>query len=232
MQVDKFLLYLYELFLIIVKLFSRRFFKLFDNTLNLRISMKYKFVVSGAADLSFCSVDAEEKGYKLGKEIVKQNGILITGATTGLPYWAAKGAKEAGGLSVGVSPAATYAAHVKTYHLPTEYFDFIIYTGFGYSGRNLILTKSADAVIVGCGGFGTLNEFTIALEDNKPLGIMTGTGGTAEEVSYLLEHIKDPHRHGKGKVVFSDNPTELVAKLKKMIENEHKEAKVDKQIGE
>ncbi len=194
--------------------------------------MKYKFVVSGAADLSFCSVDAEEKAYKLGKEIVKQNGILITGATTGLPYVSAKGAKEAGGISVGISPAATYAAHVKTYHLPTEYFDFIIYTGFGYSGRNLILTKSADAVIVGCGGFGTLNEFTIALEDNKPLGILTGTGGTADEVDYLIKNIEDPHRHGKGKLIYSDNPAELVAKLAEMIENEHKEVKVGKIIGE
>lgn len=194
--------------------------------------MKYKFVVSGAAELSFCSADADKKGYLLGKEIVKQDGILITGATTGLPYLAAKGAKEAGGLSVGISPAATYAAHVKTYHLPTDYFDFIIYTGFGYSGRNLILTKSADAVIVGCGGFGTLNEFTIALEDNKPLGILTGTGGTAEEVAHLLENIKDPHRHGKGKVVFSDDPAELVAKLVKMIEGERREVKVEKPIGE
>src|SRR3989344_5189215 len=131
--------------------------------------MKYKFVVSGAAIMSFYSVDADKKAYELGQEVVKQGGIVITGATTGVPYYAAKGAKEAGGISVGISPAATYAAHVKTYRLPTDVFDFIIYTGFEYSGRNLILTKSADAVVVGCGGFGTLNEFTIALEDNKPI---------------------------------------------------------------
>lgn len=194
--------------------------------------MKYKFVVSGAADMSFCSADAPERAYQLGKEIVKQGGILITGATTGIPHQAAKGAKDAGGISIGISPAASYAAHVKSYRLPTEHFDFIIYSGFDYSGRNLILTKSADAVIIGCGGFGTLNEFTIALEDNKPIGILTGSGGTADEVAHLLEKIGDPHRHGAGKLVYSDDPGDLVAKLVALIENEQKEAKVGKPIGE
>ena len=182
--------------------------------------------------MSFCSADAPERAYQLGEEIVKQGGILITGATTGIPYEAAKGAKDAGGISIGISPAATYAAHVKSYRLPTEHFDFIIYSGFDYSGRNLILTKSADAVIIGCGGFGTLNEFTIALEDNKPIGILTGTGGTADEVAHLLEKIEDPHRHGADKLVYSNDPKDLVAKLVVLIEEEQKEAKVGKPIGE
>lgn len=194
--------------------------------------MKYKFVVSGAADIGFCSAQAEQKSYELGQEIVKQGGILITGATTGVPYAAARGAKDAGGISIGISPAATYAAHVKTYRLPTEHFDFIIYTGFGYSGRNLILTKSADAVVVGCGGFGTLNEFTIALEDNKPLGVLSDTGGAAEEIAHLMENIKDPHRHGRGNLVFGPSPKELVTKLIGMIEETQKEPRVGKPIGE
>ena len=194
--------------------------------------MKYKFVVSGAANMSFCTADAPATAFKLGQEIVKQGGILITGATTGIPYEAAKGAKAAGGISVGISPAATYAAHVKSYRLPTEYFDFIIYSGFDYSGRNLILTKSADAVIIGCGGFGTMNEFTIALEDNKPIGVLTGTGGTADEISHLLETIDDPHHHGAGRLVYSDDPAELVSKLIKMIDLDHKETKLAEPVGE
>lgn len=194
--------------------------------------MKYKFVVSGAADTSFCSVNAEDTAKLLGQEIVKQNGIIVTGATTGFPYIAAQGVKEAGGVSIGISPAASYASHVRTYHLPTDNFDLILYTGFGYSGRNLILAKSGDAVIVGCGGFGTLNEFTIALEDDKPIGILTGTGGTAEEIGYLLKNIKDPHHHGAGRLVFSDDPATLVADLVKLIEKDQAEPKVSKPIGE
>ena len=194
--------------------------------------MKYKFVVSGAADTSFCSADADERAFKVGQEIVKQGGILITGATTGIPYSAAKGAKAAGGISVGISPAATYAAHVKSYKLPIEHFDFIIYSGFDYSGRNLILTKSADAVIIGCGGFGTMNEFTIALEDNKPIGVLTGTGGTADEISHLLEKIDDPHHHGRGRLVYSEDPAELVTQLIKMIEQDRKKVELRSPVGE
>ena len=195
--------------------------------------MKYKFVVSGAADISFCCAGSDQKAYDIGREIVRQDGILITGATTGIPHLSAKGVKDEGGISVGISPAASYAAHVKSYRLPTDYFDFIIYTGFNYSGRNLILTKSADAVIVVCGGFGTLNEFTIALEDNKPIGILTGTCGTSDIIGDLLIKIKDPHKHGSGeKIVFSDDPKELVGKLVAMIDKDKKNVKIEPLLGE
>lgn len=194
--------------------------------------MKYKFVVSGAADMSFCCSDAEKKAYQVGQEIVRHNGILITGATTGIPHQSAKGAKDEGGISIGISPAATYAAHVKSYKLPTDYYDFIIYSGFDYSGRNLILTKAADAVIIVCGGFGTLNEFTIALEDDKPIGILTGTCGTSDQVYGLIKNIKDPHRHGAGKLVFSEDPKELITELSKIIDKERKDVKLEPHIGE
>lgn len=182
--------------------------------------------------MDFCAADADKKAYQLGQEIIAQNGILITGATQGIPYFAAKGAKEAGGMSIGISPASTFAAHVKTYRLPTEYFDFIIYTGFEYAGRNLILTKSADAVIVGCGGFGTLNEFTIALEDNKPIGVLTGTGGTADVIDEIMETIKDKHEHGNGRIIFSDDPKKLVSELVRMIDYDHKNVIVEAPVGE
>jgi len=194
--------------------------------------MKYKFVVSGAAAPSFCSDSAPMKAKELGKEIIRQGGILITGATTGIPAFAAKGAKEGKGFVIGVSPASSYAHHVRTYKLPTENHDIIIFTGFGYSGRNLLLTRIGDAVIIVCGGIGTLNEFTIALEDNKPVGVLTGTGGAADEAANILNNIQDPHRHGAGKIVFSDDPKELIERLKKLIEKEIKEPKVTPPWGE
>jgi uncharacterized protein (TIGR00725 family) len=194
--------------------------------------MKYKFVVSGSADTGFCSANIEETANALGREIVKHEGLVITGATTGFPYMVAKSVHKSNGVSVGISPAASFASHVRSYRLPIDVFDFIIYSGFGYSGRNLILTKSADAVIVGCGGFGTLNEFTIALEDEKPIGILTGTGGTAEEIATLLKDIKDPHHHGRGRLVFSNDPAELVRELVKFIDHDRKEIKVPELIGE
>lgn len=179
--------------------------------------MKYKFVVSGAAETGWCTPDAEEKTREVGREIVRQNGVLITGATIGAPYWAAEGAKEAGGISIGISPAASMAAHVKTYHLPIDKFDLIIYTGFNYSGRNLLLTRAADAVIIACGRMGTLNEFTIAFEDGKPIGVLTGTGGMTEEIPHIIEKA---HR-GAGKIIYDSDPKSLVAKLVVLINEEY-----------
>ncbi|MBI5134844.1 LOG family protein [Candidatus Uhrbacteria bacterium] len=183
--------------------------------------LKYKICVSGSADTTSAAPGAYEKTVEVGREIVRQGGILVSGATTGAPYWAAIGAKQEGGISIGISPAATELAHVKSYRLPTDYFDMIIYTGFDYSGRNLILTRASDAVITVCGRIGTLNEFTIAFEDNKPQGILTGTGGMADMIKDIVERA---HK-GNGKVVYDSNPKRLVAKVIEMIKKEKVEIK-------
>ena len=126
------------------------------------------------------------------------------------------------GFVIGISPASSEAEHVKEYKLPLDYHDIIIYTGFGYSGRNLLLTRSSDAVVTSCGRMGTLNEFTIAFEDKKPLGVLEGSGGTADKIDYLL---KGGYR-GKKKVIASTYPDVLVREIIKMIkiekENNHK----------
>jgi hypothetical protein len=176
--------------------------------------LKYKICVSGAAETGHCSKDALEKAEQMGQEIAKRGLVLVTGATIGIPYWAAKGAKEAGGTVIGLSPAASKAAHIKSYHLPTDYHDLIVYTGFDYAGRNLLLTRSADAVITICGRMGTLNEFTIAFEDQKPNGVLEGSGGMADMIREILEK---SHR-GWGKVVFSRDPADLLDKVLDIIE--------------
>ena len=178
--------------------------------------LKYKICVSGAAETGHCAPDALDKTKQLGAEIALHGAVLVTGATTGAPYWAAIGAKEAGGFVIGLSPATSELSHVKTYKLPLDYHDIIIYTGFGYSGRNLLLTRSSDAVLITCGRIGTLNEFTIAFEDQKPIGVLTETGGIADELEEIL---KKSHR-GMGKVVFDHDPKTLLEKVLKLIEKE------------
>lgn len=178
--------------------------------------MKYKICVSGAAKTGHCQKNALDKAKELGREIVRQNGILVTGATSGIPYWAAIGAKEEGGIVFGLSPAASRVAHIKTYHLPTDYHDVVIYTGFEYAGRNLILTRSSDAIIVVCGRIGTLNEFTIAFEDNKPIGVLIGTGGTAD----MIKDIVQKSYRGEGRIAYDSNPKKLISKVIKLIEKE------------
>jgi len=180
--------------------------------------MKYRIAVSGAAITKHCHPNALKLAKEVGREIVKQGGVLITGATTGIPYWAAIGAKEAAGTVIGLSPAASEKDHTKSYRLPTDYHDVIIYTGFDYAGRNLLLARSADAIIAICGRMGTLNEFTIAFEDRKPTGILVGSGGTADMVKDI---VKKTHR-GPGKIVYESDPRTLVKKLLKLVDKNKK----------
>ena len=92
----------------------------------------------------------------------------------------------------------------------------IVYTGFDYSGRNLLLTRSADAVVIGCGRMGTLNEFTIAFEDQKPIGVLVETGGTADLIQKIVE---ESHR-GPGNIVYNPDPKKLIEELIELIRKE------------
>lgn len=174
------------------------------------IHSRLKICVSGAADTTLCGDDAIERAKELGREIVRQGAVLVTGATTGFPLWAAMGAKEAGGLSIGLSPASSEKEHIEVYGLPVDYLDIIVYTGFGYSGRNLLLTRSSDAVIVGCGRIGTVNEFTIAFEDHKPLGVLRGPWEMDEVLELMVEK---SGRKQEGTILWNENAKDLVAGL-------------------
>ena len=185
--------------------------------------LKYKICVSGAAETSHCASNTLELAKEVGREIIKQNGVLVTGATTGTPYWAAIGAKKEGGIVIGLSPAASEKSHVKKYRLPTDFHDLIVYTGFNYSGRNLMMTRASDAVIIVCGRMGTLNEFTIAYEDDKPIGVLTESGGTAD----MIKEIVDNSHRGPGKIVYESDPKKLVQELIKLVDQE-KEIKIKK----
>jgi uncharacterized protein (TIGR00725 family) len=165
-----------------------------------------KICVSGAAETSHCGLGALDKAKELGREIARQGAILITGATTGFPLWAAMGAKEVGGVSIGFSPAASEREHVEVYKLPIDYMDLIIYTGFGYPGRDLLLTRSSDAVVFGCGRIGTIHEFTIAFEDDKPMGIFEGPWQMSDELKEIIEKGHRPN----AKIVTDPDPKKIV----------------------
>jgi uncharacterized protein (TIGR00725 family) len=178
-----------------------------------------KICISGAAETGHCGLDAFEKTKELGRQIALQGAILVTGATTGVPFWAAMGAKEAGGISIGFSPASTEREHVEVHKLPLDYMDLIIYTGFGYSGRDLLLTRSVDAVICGCGRVGTIHEFTVAFEDNKPIGIFEGAWEMDGELKEIVAKSHRPY----AKIVSSSDPEKLVADLIALVKKEKKE---------
>lgn len=185
---------------------------------------KIKICVSGAAETGHCGLGALDKAKELGREIARQGAVLVQGATTGFPFWAAMGAKEEGGICIGISPAASEQEHVEVYKLPLDYMDLIIYTGFGYPGRDLLLTRAADAVICGCGRIGTIHEFTVAFEDKKPIGIFEGPWAMSAE---LKEIIENAHRFNP-KIINESDPKKLVEGVIALVQKDKLEYKVSK----
>lgn len=171
--------------------------------------LRLKLGVSAAAETGHCGLHALEQAKELGKEIVRQGGILVTGATTGFPLWSCMGAKEERGVSIGFSPAANQREHLETWRLPIDYMDLIVYTGFGFPGRDLLFTRACDAVFLGCGRIGTVHEFTIAYEDGKPIGILEGPWSMDEDIKRILDNSNRP----ADKVVFDSDPKRLVEKV-------------------
>jgi len=183
--------------------------------------MSFKICVSGAAEGDCLNPETLKKAEEVGEAIAKAGAVLVTGATSGIPHAATQGAKKANGISIGFSPAATRADHIERYQLPVNYLDLIVYTGFGYAGRNLILTRSADAVIIICGRIGTLNEFTVAFEDKKPIGVLENSGGMADEIEDIT---KIAHKH-QCRVLYESDPTKLVRGLIADLKEKYKEDK-------
>ena len=175
-----------------------------------------KIGVSGAAETGHCGLDAYEKARELGREIALQGVIITTGATTGFPMYAAMGAKDECGFSVGLSPAANEREHVETYKLPLEYMDVIIYTGFGYSGRDLLFVRSSDAMVIGCGRIGTFNEFAVAFEDRRPIGVLEGTW----ETNRIIKEMVDASHRPNDKIFFESDPRALIERLIEAVKKE------------
>ncbi|HWP58006.1 MAG TPA: hypothetical protein VNL14_08980 [Candidatus Acidoferrales bacterium] len=169
-----------------------------------------KVGVMGAADDTLApeerarlAVMAEE----LGAALAARKCICLTGATTGLPYMVTRAARRHGALTVGVSPAASAQEHADRYGLPADAADIIVFTGFGLKGRNVVTVRSCDIVIIFGGATGTLNEFTIAYDEGKIIGVLQGSGGIADHIEELLGFV---HKRTAARVLFSSDPAALL----------------------
>ncbi len=174
-----------------------------------------KIAISGAA-AGPASVEGEAQGFEIGKDIAIRGGILLTGATTGVPYAAAKGAKSVHGQVIGFSPAHSLLEHRKKYKLPVNYHDFMFFTGYDYAGRDTLLIDMADAVISVSGRIGSLHEFTSAFERHKVIGLLLHSGGLSDDIPDILHKA---HR-GMGKVVMHADHKELVKMVFQALEQE------------
>ena len=179
--------------------------------------IRYSICISGAAAGKTVE-SGQDMAERLGKAIAESGHIVTTGATVGLPYFAAASATKEGGMSVGFSPASSIREHLRKYRLPVDAFDFINYTGMSYVGRDLYLVQSSDAIITIGGRFGSLHEFTSALEAGKPCGVLLGSHGAADAIPQLIKTL-DPSVSSQ--VIYDESPEKLVEKIITILNREH-----------
>ncbi len=177
--------------------------------------------VSGAARGK--TVDMDYKlAFALGRQVALHGHTLITGATVGLPDWAAQGAKSVGGMSIGISPAASLREHLNKYRLPTTAYDFILYTGMHYVGRDALLVQSSDAVLSVGGRMGTVHEFATAIESHIPVGVLQDAGGVGDEFEHLMKAAGMCHDgicDTSHDVFFETDPAVLVERIVTILED-------------
>jgi uncharacterized protein (TIGR00725 family) len=122
-----------------------------------------------------CTDQAYGIALRVGEEIALRGAVLVTGGLGGVMEAASKGAKNRGGLVVGIIPhdERGYA---------NRYCDVVIPTGMGHI-RDFITAYSADAVVVVGGGVGTAIEARAAYLKAKPIVAIKGSGGTADRIA-------------------------------------------------
>jgi len=168
--------------------------------------MKIKIGVMGSAGQS-ATPSINETTRALGQAIAARDLVLFTGATTGVIYLVGTAARDAGAFHIGISPGENERDHVERFQLPADACDAIVYTGFGLKGRNVVLVRSCDVVVFIAGSIGSLNEFTIAYDEGKIIGCLTGTGGVADEIEHIAETLS---KKTKARIVYDDDPAKLI----------------------
>jgi uncharacterized protein (TIGR00725 family) len=129
-----------------------------------------------------------EAAYATGRLIAGRGAVLVCGGLSGVMEAACRGAKEAGGTTVGILPGTEEG---------NPWLDIVIRTGLGHA-RNVLVVLSGDAVIAVGGGHGTLSEIALALKTGRVVcGIKTWDidgvvpcAGPEEAVSTAIEHAR------------------------------------------
>lgn len=189
--------------------------------------MKIKIGVMGSAQgPSITAQKNIKKAEKLGKAIAESDCILVNGACPGLPDDAARGAKSVGGFCLGISPAFSQKEHCEKFLSPVASYDIILYTGMGLMERDIVNIRSSDAIITVGGGIGTLNEFTVAFDEGKVVGILTDTGGISDHIPQIIGLC---NRELTDNVVFDSDPEKLVKKVLAKLKNGNNYAIVEDQ---
>ena len=108
-----------------------------------------------------CSRKLRDMAADIGRYVAENGGVVLCGGLGGIMEGAARGAKEAGGTTIGIIPSENKAD-------ANQFIDYVIPTGFGQA-RNVLVVRAADAIVALPGKFGTLSEMAFALVSGKPI---------------------------------------------------------------
>jgi len=115
----------------------------------------------GVIGAGSCSQAVSDLAYSVGKKIAESNSYLVCGGLGGVMQAAARGAKDSGGITIGILPGRVRSDS-------NEFMDIVIPTGLG-EARNTIVVNASDVIVALPGEFGTLSEFAFALKVGKPV---------------------------------------------------------------
>jgi uncharacterized protein (TIGR00725 family) len=177
----------------------------------------YKIAIFGSSTKKSSKIN--KLAEHLGSVIAKKGHILITGACSGIPRIAAKAAFETKGRVMGFSPTTSEKEH-KNNNEPCDYFSKLIFVpknyrhiknrNVCYKYRNIESVLAADKVIIINGQYGTLNEFILAYEFGKEIGVLTNTGGTADLCKIITKKL---NKKTGAKIYYHSNPNKLLLAL-------------------
>ncbi|MBD3403801.1 TIGR00725 family protein [candidate division GN15 bacterium] len=108
-----------------------------------------------------CSRKLADKAAQVGAYVAEHGGMIVCGGLGGIMEGAARGAREAGGTTLGILPGDDSGD-------ANEFVDIAVPTGFG-EARNIMVVRTADVVVAFPGKYGTLSEMAFALKMGKPL---------------------------------------------------------------
>ena len=123
--------------------------------------MRPRPVLVATIGAGICDLETAEAAEAVGRELGRRGAILVCGGLGGVMEAACRGAKSAGGLTVGILPGLFP-------HEANPYVDVPIATGLG-EARNVLVVRSAQAVVAFSGEYGTLSEIGFALKIGKPV---------------------------------------------------------------
>ena len=144
------------------------------------MAKRIQILVIGNNDNGFNS-ELEKIAYETGSEVAKAGAILVTGGLGGVMNAACRGAKDAGGITLGIIPQNDPS-------FANEYCDIVVPSGIGLA-RDFLTALAGDGVIIIGGGSGTLSEACAAYMHKRPIVAIKTTGGVAEKYAdQYLDH--------------------------------------------